>query len=96
MNCPWIYEIGIKQEPRGRRQPFLIYERVWKGTEQILNRPDDSDKRDVLRLTQTHVEQINTNEVFREVSEFFQSVLYLHMISTIGAPSGAVPTFQGV
>ena len=76
----WIYEIGIKQEPRGRRQPFLIYERVWKGTEQILNRPDDSDKRDVLRLTQTHVEQINTNEVFREVSEFFQSVLYLHMI----------------
>ena len=76
----WIYEIGIKQEPRGRRQPFLIYERVWKGTEKILARPDHSDERDLLRLTQTHVEQINSNESFRGVSEFFQSVLYLHLI----------------
>ena len=76
----WTYEIGIKQEPRGRRQPFLIHERVWDGTKQILDRPDDSDKRDALRLTQTHVEQINSNEPFREVSEFFQSVLYMHLI----------------
>ncbi len=80
-NVPsWVYEIGIKQEPRGRRQPFLIYERVWNETEQILDRPDGSDVRDVLRLTQTHVEQINSNESFRDVSEFFQSVLYLHLI----------------
>ncbi|TAK58230.1 MAG: chromosome segregation protein SMC, partial [Bacteroidetes bacterium] len=25
----WKYEIGIKQESRGYRQPFLAYERVW-------------------------------------------------------------------
>jgi predicted ATPase len=76
----WTYEIGIKQEPRGRRQPFLIYERVWQGTEQHLNRPEDSDRRDALRLTQTHLEQINSNEAFRDVSEFFQSILYLHLV----------------
>ena len=76
----WIYGIGIRQEPRGRRQPFLTYERVWNKRGQILDRPDDSDKRDALRLTQTHVEQINSNELFREVSEFFQSVLYLHLV----------------
>ena len=76
----WIYEIGIKQEPRGRRQPFLIYERVWNGTGQILDRPDNSDDRDALRLTQTHVEQINSNESFRDVSEYFQSTLYLHLV----------------
>ena len=92
----WTYEIGIRQEPRGRRQPFLIHERVWDGTKQILNRPDGSDTRDVLRLTQTHVEQINSNERFREVSEFFQSILYLPLDSAISAPAGAVPTFQGV
>ena len=76
----WTYEIGIGQEPRGRRQPLLIHERVWDGTKRILNRPDDSDRKDRLRLTQTHVEQINSNEPFREVSEFFQSVLYMHLI----------------
>ena len=76
----WIYGIGIRQEPRGRRQPFLTYERVWDKRVQLLDRPDDSDKRDAVRLTQTHVEQINSNELFREVSEFFQSVLYLHLV----------------
>ena len=76
----WIYGIGIRQEPRGRRQPFLTYERVWDKRVQLLDRPDDSDNRDAVRLTQTHVEQINSNELFREVSEFFQSVLYLHLV----------------
>jgi predicted ATPase len=75
-----IYEIGIKQEPRGFRQPYLTYERVWRGGRQLLDRPDEEDQRDRLRLTQTHLEQINANERFREVAQFFQSVLYLHLI----------------
>jgi predicted ATPase len=79
-NGIWKYAIGIKQQPRGYRQPILDYERVWQGDKLILNRPDDSDKKDILRLTQTHLEQISANESFREIAQFFESVLYLHLI----------------
>lgn len=76
----WKYAIGIKQEVRGYRQPLLSYERVWRNKEQILDRPDESDKNDELRLTQTHLEQINANTKFREIARFFESVLYLHLV----------------
>jgi predicted ATPase len=67
----WKYAIGIKQEVRGYRQPYLSYERVWLENKQILSRPDESDKTDLLRLMQTHLEQINANAEFREISKFF-------------------------
>lgn len=76
----WKYAIGIKQEVRGYRQPYLAYEQVWKGDKQLSNRPDAYDKKDKLRLTQTHLEQINANESFREIARFFESVLYLHLV----------------
>jgi len=76
----WKYSIGIKQQPSGARLPYLVYERIWKGDEQILDRPDNSDNKDQLRLTQTHLEQISANERFRSVAKFFDSVLYLHLV----------------
>ena len=66
----WKYAIGIKQEPRGNRQPYLTYERVWRGNQQLLDRPDDNDGSDQVRLTQTHLEQINANQSFRDISKF--------------------------
>ncbi|MFH0867633.1 MAG: AAA family ATPase [Bacteroidota bacterium] len=76
----WKYAIGIKQESRGYRLPYLTYERIWKGNTLILNRPNKEDKEDKARLTQTHLEQINTNKEFREISRFFESILYLHIV----------------
>lgn len=76
----WTYAIGIKQEQRGFRQPYLTYERVWKGNKLILDRPEDTDLQDKLRLTQTHLEQINANASFRYISTFFESILYLHLV----------------
>ena len=76
----WKYSIGIKQQPRGSRLPYLAYEHIWQGEEQILKRPDNSDRKDELRLTQTHLEQISANEKFRNVAKFFDSVLYLHLV----------------
>jgi len=76
----WSYAIGIKQEARGHRQPILAYERVMRGDQTILERPDADDKRDRLRLTQTHLEQINANADFRELSRFFESTSYLHLV----------------
>jgi predicted ATPase len=76
----WRYAIGITQLPRGYRQPVLRYERVWRQSELILDRPNSEDKLDPLRLTQTHLEQINANADFREVGRFLESIRYLHLV----------------
>lgn len=76
----WRYEIGLKQETRGYRQPILSFERVWKGKKQILNRPDSEDKKDVERLKQTYLEQVNTNLKFRDIVKHFDAISYIHLV----------------
>lgn len=76
----WRYALGIKQEVRGYRQLLLAYERVWRGGKQLLERPNADDRADELRLTQTHLEQINANVEFRDIAKFLESVLYLHLV----------------
>lgn len=76
----WRYGIGLRQEARGYRLPLLAYERVYKGNELILNRPDKDDEADKLRLSQTHLEQISANAAFREISRFLETILYLHLV----------------
>jgi len=76
----WKYSIGIKQHQRGTRSPYLVYERIWEGEHQILDRPDENDSKDEMRLTQTHLEQISANERFRDLARFFESVLYQHLV----------------
>lgn len=90
-DASWKYAIGIKQEVRGYRNPYLTYERVWAGDQQILNRPDHEDGKDRLRLTQTHLEQISLNQPFRDISKFFDSVQYLHLIPQLIRCPGAFP-----
>jgi predicted ATPase len=76
----WKYGIGIKQRKGGQNEPILSYERVWKDGKEIINRPNSEDQKDSLRLTQTHLEQINANADFREISKFLESILYLHLV----------------
>jgi predicted ATPase len=76
----WQYEIGIKQQQRGDRKPVVTYERVWKSGENVLDRPDEDDKKDADRLTQTALEQINANSDFREIVKFLERVTYLHLV----------------
>ncbi|MBV9508127.1 MAG: AAA family ATPase [Acidobacteriia bacterium] len=76
----WRYKIGITQQVRGHRQPILSYETVWKDGTLVRERPDEEDSADSLRLTQTHLEQINSNAEFREVARFFESIRYLHLV----------------
>jgi predicted ATPase len=79
----WKYALSIKQEPRGNRLPYINFERVWANDKLILDRPESEDKHDRALLTQTHLEQISANHDFREISDFFESVRYLHMIPQI-------------
>lgn len=79
-SCEWTYAIGIKQESRGYRQPYLAYERVTLDGKKLLDRPDKDDVVDKLRLTQTHLEQISANAKFRDIARFFESISYLHLV----------------
>ena len=76
----WRYGIGFRQEPRGYRQTYLTYERVWREDELLLDRPDAEDNEDPDRLTQTALEQIAANAKFREVGGFLRNVTYLHLV----------------
>jgi len=79
----WKYAIGIKQRKGGQNEPILSYERVWKNGEQLVNRPDLEDQADSLRLTQTNLEQINTNAEFRDIPKFLESILYIHLVPQV-------------
>ena len=61
----WRYLLRFRQEPRGQRRAYVEEEKVWRGGDLILDRPDDGDKQDRARLTQTHLEQITANVQFR-------------------------------
>lgn len=81
-NFSWRYSIGIKLEQRGAREPYLVHERVWRdgNAEPILDRPNDDDKIDSKRKTQTYLEQVSANQSFREIADFFQQINYLHLV----------------
>jgi AAA15 family ATPase/GTPase len=76
----WKYVLWIKTEGGGKRRPIIAKEMVMCKGAEILNRPNSDDERDTERLTQTHLEQINTNKEFRDVVTFFDQVLYLHLV----------------
>lgn len=76
----WRYGIGMRQEARGLRRVLLTHEKVWKNEKLILDRPDTTDKKDELLLTETHLEQSRANRDFRPLAEVFQKILYLHVV----------------
>jgi len=76
----WRYAIGIKQETRGYRQPFLSFEKVWHNKKLLLSRPNKEDKNDPERLKQTFLEQVNTNAEFREIARYLESISYIHLV----------------
>ncbi|MBF2759914.1 MAG: AAA family ATPase [Ectothiorhodospiraceae bacterium AqS1] len=74
----WIYEVGIKQHRSG--SVFISSERVAKDDRLLLERPDSLDEDDKERLQQTHLEQVNNNKEFREVSDFLARISYMHLV----------------
>ena len=76
----WRYGIGLRQEPRGERRVLLTHERVWRNDGPLLDRPNDADRQDEARLTETYLEHLNTNREFRTLAAAFQRTLYLHLV----------------
>lgn len=74
----WTYEVTFAQD--NRQRAFIKREQVTQNGNIIINRPDDKDKADPERLTQTYLEQINANLEFRAVSDFLKTIRYLHIV----------------
>ncbi|MBX3081348.1 MAG: AAA family ATPase [Anaerolineae bacterium] len=74
----WDYQLTFNQDRQ--RRPQISAELVKHNDRIVLNRPDENDKNDPERLTQTYVEQVNANRSFRDVFTFFQAVRYLHIV----------------
>ena len=74
----WEYELRFTQDKL--RRPFIKKESVAKQGLDLLARPNAEDTADPERLTQTYLEQVNVNQPFREVAEFFASVRYFHIV----------------
>ncbi len=76
----WRYVLGFKPEGKGAQRLLISDEQVWKGKSCLFSRPDNNDKADPVLLTQTKLEQIAANGRFRDLSEFFGSITYLHLV----------------
>ncbi len=74
----WEYEIAFYQD--NQRRPLLREERVVCSGEVLLARPNDEDRNDPARMTQTYLEQVNVNRLFRDLATFFESIRYLHIV----------------
>ena len=74
----WVYEVAFSQD--SQRRPQLKKERVLKQDRELLCRPNQDDKSDPARLTQTFLEQVNVNREFRDIASFFASIRYLHIV----------------
>jgi predicted ATPase len=74
----WRYEIAFTQD--NNQRPELKRERVTKNGRQIIDRPDNNDKEDKERLRQTYLEQVYVNQEFRELTDFFNSIRYYHIV----------------
>ena len=83
----WRYRLEFEQD--NNQRPVVAEEAVWRGNEQILVRPDDEDRQDSERLTETALERPSTNHPFRVISTFFKTVTYLHLIpQAVRDPAG--------
>jgi predicted ATPase len=74
----WTYTLEFTQN--NQRVPTITRETVTRAGEMLLNRPEDDDRKDPKRLSQTYLEQLNANERFRVLADFFSQVRYLHLV----------------
>ena len=79
-NAQWKYTLSLTQQTRGNRSPIIHKEIMLKNGQTCFDRPDDNDKQDEERLTQTYVEQITTNKDFRNIVNFLGSIQYMHLV----------------
>lgn len=76
----WTYELQFTGSKPDAAYPVVFSERVWDRSTLVLDRPDDDDRNDNARLTQTALEQVARNQQFRDIHDFLDGVRYLHLV----------------
>lgn len=76
----WKYVLWFNSEGKGKQRPIILKEEAYRGEVQLFTRPDEQDRSDPERLTQTYLQQTNINKDFRVIASFFEEVLYLHLV----------------
>ena len=76
----WRYVVSFATEVGGKRRAIVKKEEVYLRDKQILQRPNDEDRDDPERLTETYLQLTNSNKEFRVIAEFFEKTLYLHLV----------------
>lgn len=78
----WSYQLHFRNHPK-KHEPIVEREVVCEGGKTILERPDERDRQDDERLTQTHLEQVSENQAFRVLARYFESIHYLHIVPQV-------------
>src|SRR5262249_9789036 len=78
----WSYALKFNRH-KVLKVPTVVSEEVSNRGKFILKRPKDRDNSDPILLTQTHLEQVQQNEQFRDVASFFRGVRYLHVVPQV-------------
>lgn len=77
----WTYRLAFTAETSGRRRNIITKELVNHRDQGILlKRPDANDQSDKELLTETALENTNTNAKFRDVAKFLESTTYMHLV----------------
>ena len=87
-------EVGTDEEPKLWRYllrvnvlkrekfPTVVHEGIWHAGKNIKERTR-SETDDALEYSQTYMEQVGVNKDFRQLTEFFASCRYLHVVPQI-------------
>lgn len=82
----WRYELAFNHRSAKQPRPIVKHEQVWQLTpkgeriEVLPKRPRADEKGDDEQLAQTALQQATLNKEFRELTDFFRSVSYLHIV----------------
>lgn len=80
----WRYKLGLKSEGHGANRTVISTESVVRfangEAHLVLERPDHYDRDDRERLTQTSLENPQTNKDFRDIAAHFSDIVYFHLV----------------
>lgn len=76
----WSYEVHLEEGPgRAKEQAYVLFERVLRGHETVVERDGANEQRTELRR-QTHLEQSSRNEKFEELVHALRGIRYAHLV----------------
>lgn len=82
-NTKWTYELHFANKRRGEHRTLVAREIVTKDGAEIVNRPNEDDNKDKELLIQTALEQVSLNQSFRQITEKFSRIRYMHLVPQI-------------